>query len=69
MGKRQGIKQTPVAVVEGRLCLACGTCAAGCPQWAIHVDETASVNPAKCDGCGVCVERCDEDAISLKPRL
>ncbi|MEJ2737884.1 MAG: 4Fe-4S binding protein, partial [Anaerolineae bacterium] len=55
-----------VAVVDGDLCAACGTCAEYCQFAAIFVDDGfAHIDTAACMGCGVCVAHCPQEAIEL----
>ena len=40
-------------------CIACGACAAECPQEAIaEGDGKYVIDPVKCIECGVCAETC-----------
>jgi heterodisulfide reductase subunit A-like polyferredoxin len=55
-----------IAVVDGDLCAACGTCTDFCQFAAISVDGgLAHIDAATCMGCGVCVAHCPQEAISL----
>ena len=54
-----------LARVDTEACNACGTCEEECPFQAIHLEDTAVVNPDKCFGCGVCAVACPEEAITL----
>ena len=53
------------AIVNVKLCTACGICEEQCPNEAITVDDVAHVDPQKCTECGVCVDECPNEAISL----
>ncbi|MCF8043362.1 MAG: 4Fe-4S binding protein [Desulfarculaceae bacterium] len=48
-------------------CTACGACAAGCPDGAIAVAETASWDLDQCLGCLGCATCCPTGAVSLGP--
>ena len=55
------------AVVDGDLCIACGTCEGFCQFDALSAGDTATVVDARaCMGCGVCVSKCEHGAISLE---
>jgi len=60
-------KQTIIAYVEKEKCIACGICEKVCPTHAVHVDETANIDPDMCRGCGWCARECPEGAIFLTP--
>lgn len=61
----QGAGASLVAVVDVKLCNACGQCVDVCPTGAIAVDDVARIDKGKCDGCARCVAACPESAISL----
>ena len=44
-------------------CVACGTCAAECPQGAIREGDVYSIDPEICIDCGTCAEACPMGAI------
>lgn len=45
-------------------CIACGTCAAVCPEEAISEgDPIYVIDPEKCTDCGTCEAECPNDAI------
>lgn len=49
-------------------CMGFGTCAAVCPQNAIHMnDGVAVVDPSACIGCGLCAKECPHQLIELIP--
>lgn len=59
-----------LALVDGELCEACGTCEEMCPMEAIAVkdDDVAAVDENRCIGCSVCASHCPSDAISMNLR-
>lgn len=54
-----------VAVIEGDLCTACGTCERTCRFDAIVSGDIFRVDPTACEGCAACVYQCPEDAIEM----
>ena len=44
-------------------CVACGTCAAECPQGAIREGDVYSSDPDVCIDCGTCADACPMGAI------
>ena len=54
--------------VRAGQCTGCGACEAACPQSAITVDGTVTVDEAQCTACGECVDACVFDVLSLQPR-
>lgn len=46
--------------IDGKKCIACGTCLRSCPQHAIAWNDAhrAAIDGAKCIGCGQCVAVC-----------
>lgn len=56
------------AVVDERLCTACGNCALMCQFDAITIKRTAIIDTVSCTGCGVCTRICPEGAIKLARR-
>ena len=60
-------EQTIIAHVEKEKCIACGICEQVCPTHAVHVEETANIDPNICRGCGWCAQACPKGAISLTP--
>jgi ferredoxin len=61
----QGAGASLVAVVDPKLCNACGRCVEVCPTAAIAVADVARVDRAKCNGCAQCVAVCPGGAVSL----
>jgi heterodisulfide reductase subunit A len=64
--------ETPVAVVDERLCTGCGTCVETCAFQAISLEKgdgvlsTAQIAPLLCKGCGNCATACPSKAIALQ---
>ena len=56
------------AVVDRRLCVACGTCVKVCPKEAIAVRKGlyAEVSLQQCVGCGLCARACPADIIQIR---
>lgn len=56
------------AVVDRRLCVACGTCVKVCPKEAIAVRKGlyAEVSLRQCVGCGLCARACPADIIQIR---
>lgn len=53
------------SVVNGDLCIKCGTCAGVCPVEAFHIaDDQYVVDPDTCIDCGVCISECPQSAIT-----
>lgn len=53
------------SVVNGDLCIKCGTCASVCPVEAFKIaDNQYVVDPDICIDCGVCISECPQTAIS-----
>ncbi len=62
MGKRR-------AVVDQKLCVACGCCVKICPVQAISVWKGLfAVVGDKCVGCGKCAKECPASVIALEVR-
>lgn len=59
-----------LAVVEQKVCVACGACEAVCPRGAIAVFRGcyAQVDTAACVGCGICAKSCPGECISVRNR-
>lgn len=54
----------------GSECVACGCCAAECPQDAIHIASgiIARLDESKCVGCGKCAKICPAAVITIIER-
>ena len=53
------------SVVNGDLCVKCGTCAGVCPVEAFQIaDSQYVIDPDTCIDCGVCISECPQGAIS-----
>ena len=59
-----------LAVVEKRICVACGACVKACPKGALSILKGcyAVTDQAKCVGCGLCVKTCPAGSITLVER-
>lgn len=59
-----------LAVVEKRICVACGACVKACPKGALSIRKGcyAVTDQAKCVGCGLCVKTCPAGSITLVER-
>ena len=59
-----------MAVVDRRVCVACGVCRKACPKGAISIYRGcyAVVDGEKCVGCGLCGKACPAGCIDLKER-
>jgi ferredoxin len=55
-------------VVDPEACFGCGVCEERCPEGAISVETTASIDLTRCMVCGQCLEVCPKGAISLRPQ-
>jgi heterodisulfide reductase subunit A-like polyferredoxin len=62
----QGAGAALVAILDAKLCNACGQCAEVCPAGAITVEDVARIDGARCNGCARCVAACPRGAISLR---
>ena len=58
------------AVVDRKVCVACGSCVKVCPRGAISVYKGcyADVDVEKCVGCGLCAKTCPASCIEVKER-
>ena len=58
------------AVVNNKICAACGACTKVCPKGALSVYRGcyAVVDTAKCVGCGKCAGACPAGCIELEER-
>jgi heterodisulfide reductase subunit A2 len=70
---RQTIKTSGnTALVDARMCAACGVCVSLCPYSAPGILTSgpfagqAQINPVLCKGCGLCVASCRSGAIQLQ---
>ena len=59
-----------LAVVDCRVCVACGVCMKACPKRAISIYKGcyAVAEEAKCVGCGVCAKICPAGCIETRER-
>lgn len=59
-----------LAIVERKVCVACGACMKACPKDAVTVYRGcyATVDDAKCVGCGLCVKTCPAGCIETRER-
>ena len=59
-----------LAVVDSRVCVACGVYMKSCPRGAISIYRGcyAVVDGEKCVGCGLCAKACPAGCIDLKER-
>ncbi len=63
LGKRA--QHAASVTVRAEACIACGACEPRCPVQAIHIDETAHIDPEECMACGNCLQLCPQEAIDL----
>ena len=56
------------AVVNQKLCVACGCCLTACKMGAISIPNGvhANIDKTKCIGCGICALKCPAGLISVK---
>ena len=59
-----------LAVVNRKVCVACGVCMKACRKEAISIYKGcfAQVDDSRCVGCGLCVKTCPAGCISAKER-
>ena len=59
-----------LAVIDRRICVACGVCMKSCPKGAISIWKGcfAQVDRGKCVGCGLCAKACPACCITLQER-
>ena len=59
-----------IAVVNPKVCVACGVCKKACPKGAVSVYRGcyALVDGEKCVGCGLCAKACPAGCIAIKER-
>ncbi|HDP80576.1 MAG TPA: 4Fe-4S dicluster domain-containing protein [Spirochaetes bacterium] len=56
-----------IAVLDGELCTACGSCVERCPMGALSMEDgKAAHNADRCIGCGLCVGTCPSGALALR---
>jgi len=48
-------------------CIACSKCVPACPEYALHMEEIAVVEPRLCLDCGACIDECPTTAIRFRP--
>lgn len=58
------------AVVDRKICVACGACMGACPKGALSVHRGcyAVADEAKCVGCGLCAKTCPAGGIAIRER-
>ena len=58
------------AVVDKKICVACGVCTKTCPREAICIYRGcyAQVEEARCVGCNLCGKACPAGCISMEER-
>ena len=58
------------AVIDRKVCVACGSCVKVCPRGAISVYRGcyADVDLEKCVGCGLCARSCPAGCIEVQER-
>ena len=61
-------KKRRTAVVDQRVCVACGCCVKVCPLRAIEIVRgvMAQVDETKCVGCGKCARECPASVIEIR---
>ena len=59
-----------LAVVDCKVCVACGVCMKACPKSAISIYKGcyAVVDEAKCVGCGLCAKACPAGCVVARVR-
>lgn len=59
-----------LAVVDQKICVACGVCTNTCPKGFISIYRGcyAVVDQIKCVGCGLCMKACPAGCITVKER-
>ena len=59
-----------IAVVNPKVCVACGVCMKACLKGAVSVYRGcyALVDGEKCVGCGLCAKACPAGCIAIKER-
>ena len=66
--KREGLQMKKRAIVDKKLCVACGCCMKACRLGAISIPNgvCAVIDTEKCVGCGICARKCPASVISLE---
>lgn len=64
------MKSKNFALIDQKLCVACGTCLKICPKNAITIAKGcyAHADPEICVGCGQCAKACPASIIKILPR-
>ena len=54
--------------IEGKLCVACGTCVSVCPRNALYIQQGVHVvvTMQLCVGCGLCSKVCPADIMKVQ---
>lgn len=53
-------------VIDGNLCVACGSCEPVCPTESITPGDVYVIDPETCIDCGACAEACPTECISAE---
>lgn len=58
------------AVVDQKICVACGACVKACPRGALTVWRGchAVADAGRCVGCGLCQKNCPAGCIAVRER-
>jgi len=59
-----------LALIDQKICVACGVCMKACPKRAISIYRGcyAIADESKCVGCGLCAKNCPAGCIVIKER-
>ena len=59
-----------LAIVDRKVCVACGVCMKTCPKGAISIYKGcyAVVDEEKCVGCCLCAKACPATCIAIRER-
>ena len=59
-----------LAIVDRKVCVACGVCMKTCPKGAIFIYKGcyAVADEAKCVGCSLCAKACPAGCIAIRER-